>query len=95
MAGDDNDYGEPSDPLEGAFELLDAAGNSLQAYSDMLDDMSIDTDPVAAELLFTGWFDLENSPEERAEAREFFFEYMGWDESEFDWDDWREWYADA
>jgi hypothetical protein len=85
MASDD---WEPPDWIENPF--ADASGRDV--YSEMVEDYGID-DPhfwLRREELYDGWFNEELSPEERAAAREHFFDLMDWDTWEFDWDAWRD-----
>lgn len=64
------------------------------AYYDAVDDMDLRDDTFAQDLLYAGWYDSENTMEDRYAAREDFFEYTGFDEDyDFPWDDWRDWYS--
>ncbi len=65
------------------------------AYDNIGEDLAIDDDEFAMGLLYNGWFDMDIEPEGRRAAREQFFDYLGLDDYEFPWDDWREWYGKA
>ena len=70
--------------------------NTQAQWNDFTEQMGIDSDSVAdaiaQDLLYTGWFDGEVTPEERHDAREEFFEYMEMDDYDFPWAEWEEWY---
>lgn len=63
----------------------------LVGFIDLLDLR----DEYAQNLLDKGWFDTDISADLRHAAREAFFEYTGYEEDEFPWDEWREWYDAA
>ena len=60
-------------------------------FADFVDLLDL-RDEYAQNLLDKGWFDMEVSPDLRHDAREAFFDYMGWEEDDFPWEEWREWY---
>lgn len=62
---------------------------------EMLVDFDIMQDDYAPDLLWEGWFNPDATPDDRADARELFLDYMDWDVGDFDWDSWREWYEAA
>lgn len=45
----------------------------------------------AMDLFLDAFGPTDLSPEERQDAREEFFEWMGIDDYDFPWEDWREW----
>lgn len=76
-------------PEESGIPPEESSGN---AFLDMGYEMGIDSDEFAMDMLYAGWFDLDADRDDRMDARQAFFDYMGWDEWQFDWDDWRDWY---
>jgi hypothetical protein len=86
--GPTNEYGYPAEqptftgPYEpdGSFEGLSSIYD-LQPGSDAYD------------ALYAGWYDPELDFVDRMFARQEFFDLMGMDAEEFDWDDWRDWYS--
>lgn len=76
-------------PEESGIPPEESSGN---AFLDMGYEMGIDSDEFAMDMLYAGWFDLDADRDDRMDARAAFFDYMGWDEWQFDWDDWRDWY---
>jgi len=64
-------------------------------YTYILISEGVGDDSFAQDLLWTGWFDTNVSPDERWDAREMYFDYMDMDSQDFDWDAWREFYESA
>lgn len=78
--GDNEWYSEGEDIYE---EILDK----------LIEDFGSEViDQHAADLLWAGWFDADETSYERAIDWFEFFEYTGIDQDDFDWDLWREWY---
>lgn len=65
--------------------------NQIEDFADFVDLLDL-RDSYAQNLLDKGWFDLDVDADTRHNAREAFFDYTGFEEDEFPWDDWREWY---
>jgi hypothetical protein len=59
-------------------------------FDGLLEDYDIDSDPFGQDLLWEGWFDQDLDFEQRQEAREAFYEYMGMDAYDFDWEGWKD-----
>lgn len=50
------------------------------------------TDEYAANLIFEGWFNRDNSLEDQMAYRDDYYMYTGSSSRDFDWQDWKQWY---
>lgn len=54
--------------------------------------LSEESDDEARDLFFTGWLDFGASELEREAARQDFYDAVNMQESQFDWEEWRDLY---
>ena len=81
------DYQRESNHYDYTVEGMGLGGEAFETWTGEWRDSD-----YARDLLYTGWYDDNASPDDRKNARAEFFDYTEVDYADFDWDDWRDWY---